>query len=230
MDSMVLYSRRPQLLLRSGRRVHKGQLQPLRPKAEVQLLQVLLPFYHSDALEMILRSHAPDVNELESEQFLENYQEATDLYGLIHARFILSPRGLSLMKEKFASGKFGTCPRVLCERQPVLPIGMSEDLRVSRVKVFCPKCEDVYIPKKKSIDIDGAFFGCSFPHILLQTYPDLQPIPTNVLFVPKIFGYKIFKKKGSKYEERNSMNEITHYDEAQLKKMKSSHSKGKVES
>ena len=44
---------------------------------------------------------------------------------------------------------------------------MSEELRTSRVKVYCPKCEDVYIPKKKCPDVDGAYFGCSFPHILL---------------------------------------------------------------
>ena len=40
------------------------------------------------------------------------------------------------MKEKFLMGKFGVCPRVLCERQNVLPIGLSEILRTSRVKVF----------------------------------------------------------------------------------------------
>jgi casein kinase II subunit beta len=39
-----------------------------------------------------------------------------DLYGLIHARFILSPRGLLLMKEKYMVGAFSYCPRVLCER------------------------------------------------------------------------------------------------------------------
>ena len=44
--------------------------------------------------------------------------------------------GLAMMKEKFLMGKFGTCPRVLCERQNVLPIGLSEILRTSRVKVF----------------------------------------------------------------------------------------------
>jgi casein kinase II subunit beta len=79
---------------------------------------------------------------------LQIYQEATDLYGLIHARFILSPKGiiniasknliftgLALMREKFLQGKFGVCPRVLCERQATLPIGMSEELRTSRVKV-----------------------------------------------------------------------------------------------
>ncbi|MCB0368984.1 MAG: hypothetical protein KDD45_05890 [Bdellovibrionales bacterium] len=26
----------------------------------------------------------------------------------------------------------------------------------------------MYIPKKKCHDIDGAYFGCSFPHILLM--------------------------------------------------------------
>ncbi len=89
-----------------------------------------------------------------------------------------------MMKEKFLMGKFGVCPRVLCERQNVLPIGLSEMLRTSRVKVknlvilcfhsnqkikiYCPRCEDVYAPKKKFQDVDGAYFGCSFPHILLQ--------------------------------------------------------------
>lgn len=72
------------------------------------------------------------------------------------------------MREKYLSGKFGTCPRVLCERQNNLPVGMSEELRTSRVKVFCPRCEEIYIPKKKCPDVDGAYFGCSFPSIFLM--------------------------------------------------------------
>lgn len=91
-----------------------------------------------------------------------------DLYGLIHARFILSPRGLAMMKEKYMMGSFGYCPRVLCERQSVLPIGVSEELSTSRVKVYCPRCQDVYIPRQKQLDIDGAYFGTSFPHIFLK--------------------------------------------------------------
>lgn len=67
--------------------------------------------------------------------FLEIYQSAMDLYGLIHARFIISSRGLHIMRAKFLNGVFGACPRVLCDRQLVLPVGMSEDLSISRVKV-----------------------------------------------------------------------------------------------
>ena len=127
------------------------------------------------------------------------YQEAMDLYGLAHSRFIQSPKGLAVMREKYLNGIFGSCPRVLCAGQYVLPIGMSENLRHSRVKVFCPKCEDVYIPKKKCADVDGAYFGSSFPHILLQTYPDLYPKDRATTFVPRIYGFKIYQKRGSKF-------------------------------
>ena len=42
---------------------------------------------------MILDPECPDDDDLEDEKFMEVYQEASDLYGLIHARYILSPRG-----------------------------------------------------------------------------------------------------------------------------------------
>jgi casein kinase II subunit beta len=122
-----------------------------------------------------------------------------DLYGLIHARFILSPRGLAMMKEKYMLGSFGYCPRVLCERQNVLPIGVSEELSTSRVKVYCPRCQDVYIPRQKQLDIDGAYFGTSFPHVFLKTYSDLMP-QGPPKFIPKIYGFKIFGMRGSRYE------------------------------
>eukprot|EP00971_Amphidinium_carterae_P174051 3449990-Amphidinium_carterae.1 len=47
---------------------------------------------------------------------------------------------VEVMREKYLKGEFGNCPRVLCDRQHVLPIGTSEDLRMGFVKVFCPKC------------------------------------------------------------------------------------------
>ena len=42
---------------------------------------------------MILNPDCPDDDDLEDEKFMELYQEANDLYGLIHARYVLTPRG-----------------------------------------------------------------------------------------------------------------------------------------
>lgn len=70
---------------------------------------------------------------------------------------------------------------------------MSEDLRTSRVKVFCPRCQDIYIPKKKCSEIDGAYFGCSFASLFLTTFQDLQIKSVSSVYVPRIFGFKVYK-------------------------------------
>jgi len=46
-------------------------------------------------MRMILSPTAPNEDDLNEEAFLELNQEASDLYGLLHARFILTPRGLA---------------------------------------------------------------------------------------------------------------------------------------
>ena len=134
-----------------------------------------------------------------------------DLYGLIHQRYILTSRGLIKMRNKYLNGTFGVCQRVLCERQLVLPIAMSEDLSISRVKTYCPICEDVYVPRIRFVDIDGAYFGCSFPHIFYQTFPELIPNARKVRYVPKIYGFVIYGMYGSKYyqeyEEKKAIEE-----------------------
>ena len=57
--------------------------------------------------------------------------------------------------------------------------------------MYCPRCKDIYSPKKKSADADGAYFGTSFPHLLLMTYPDLKPYFKRIEFVPRMFGFRI---------------------------------------
>jgi len=83
-----------------------------------------------------------------------------------------------------------------------LPVGLSDALKTSRFKVFCPRCEEVYLPKFRQVNIDGAYFGSSFPHSFIKHYPDAIILPPKVYyFEPKIYGFKIYKKRGSKYFE-----------------------------
>jgi casein kinase II subunit beta len=77
---------------------------------------------------------------------------------------------------------------------------MSDKLRTSRVKVYCPRCEESYLPKYKNMNLDGSFFGTSLPHIFLKHFPLAIILPPKVYFYePKIFGFRLFGKKGSKY-------------------------------
>ena len=58
----------------------------------------------------------------------------------------------------------------------------------------------MYLPKFRNVNIDGAYFGTSFPHLFLQHYPNAIILPPKTYYYePKIYGFKIFKKRGSKY-------------------------------
>ena len=150
-----------------------------------------------------------------TKELLEELQDIREIYGYIHKRFINTPEGLGLMREKFINGVFGYCPRMLCNKQVVLPVGLSEDMRYSQVKVFCPLCQEVYKPRdifygysdKKIIKFDlpdGVFFGTSFPQTFLMHFPDLDPrINAPLRYIPKLYGFKIFGKYGSKYYSEN---------------------------
>ena len=135
---------------------------------------------------------------------MDGLQAIKEIYGLIHRRFIFTPKGLALMREKYLNGIYGHCPRILCDKQILLPVGLSEDMKYSRVKVFCPVCEEIYKPRQRCNDIDGAYFGTGFPQAFLMTYPDLNPKLNKIkTYIPKLYGFKIFGKYGSKYYCKN---------------------------
>ncbi|KAJ6946938.1 LOW QUALITY PROTEIN: hypothetical protein NC651_001590 [Populus alba x Populus x berolinensis] len=217
------------------------------------------------------------------------------LYGLIHARYILTSKGMAAMLEKYKNYDFGRCPRVYCCGQPCLPVGQSDIPRSSTVKICCPRCDDIYYPRSKyqgsilnctqysftaywgtsmcslliwlflgnisgsfgleielsnfiramvciyrskghqvevpavktwgfplgccsfkpwegwgvleiwgwgrathSLDlllfnIDGAYFGTTFPHLFLMTHGHLKPQKVVQTYVPRVFGFKLHK-------------------------------------
>jgi casein kinase II subunit beta len=106
--------------------------------------------------------------------------QARLLYGLIHARWIVTARGLAKMLEKYKHSDFGRCPRVLCQAQALLPVGLTDAPYEKSVKLFCGRCEDIYSPKSsRHGSIDGAYFGTSFPHLLFLVYSSLIPPKTG---------------------------------------------------
>ncbi|CAN3355058.1 casein kinase II subunit beta' [Diutina catenulata] len=119
-------------------------------------------------------------------------QNARMLYGLIHARYILTSRGLNKMFEKYRQGDFGYCPRVHCQLHPLLPIGLNDQPKVAPVKLYCAKCEDLFNPKSgRHSVVDGAYFGTSFPAMFFQNFPQAIPIHSKQMYVPKVFGFKL---------------------------------------
>ena len=80
----------------------------------------------------------------------------------------------------------------------MLPVGQSDILREASVKVFCPKCEDIYYPRSgKHKSLDGAFWGTTFPHLFCLCNAALFASVTKAahVYMPKIYGMQKKKKK-----------------------------------
>eukprot|EP00536_Pseudo-nitzschia_multiseries_P005502 jgi/Psemu1/295906/fgenesh1_pm.103_\ len=157
----------------------------------------------SDCLDLILDRIGPDDSD---DSHLT--QSACTLYGLIHARYIITAHGLDAMYNKYAAKEFGTCPLVQCAGQPVLPVGLKDEMGADTVKIFCPKCQCVYHPppvRSRSSShhnhagaggaagVDGAAFGTTFPHLFLMTFSNLvpDPLPNDSAYVPRVFGFRV---------------------------------------
>ena len=100
------------------------------------------------------------------------------LYGLVHQRYVLTRAGLHAMvsklplvlhrgrnyelkcsqAEKYEAGVFGSCPRVYCMGCNVVPCGRSDLPGLETVKLFCPNCNDIYVPASSRFQgVDGMF-------------------------------------------------------------------------
>jgi casein kinase II subunit beta len=164
--------------------------------------------YYQYALDLVT-----DVFDLECDDEMREAIEksARHLYGLVHARYIVTTRGLSKMVrafttipllithslttpqlDKYKKAEFGKCPRVMCHSHPLLPMGLSDVPNLKPVKLYCARCEDIYNPKSsRHAAIDGAYFGTSFHNILFQVYPALIPTKSVDRYVPRVYGFKV---------------------------------------
>lgn len=150
---------------------------------------------YREALELILDLE-PDEDSFAGAADQEDVEASAEfLYTLIHQRYICSRTGLITMAEKYEAGHFGVCPRVMCRKTAVLPVGLSDTPEEENVKLYCPSCLDIYQPpNSRFLHIDGAYFGTTFPHLFFMTFPDLLPRlqkedPT--VYTPKIYGFNV---------------------------------------
>ncbi|KAJ7851943.1 casein kinase subunit II beta [Mycena olivaceomarginata] len=110
---------------------------------------------NTEALNLIMDRLELSVDDDEPRESLN--VQARLLYGLIHARWIVTAGGLTKMVEKYKCGVFGRCPRVLCHSQSLLPVGLVDVPFENTVKLYCGRCQDIYSPKSsRHGSIDGA--------------------------------------------------------------------------
>ena len=115
------------------------------------------------------------------------------VYGLIHAKFLMTEAGQTKMIEKFKKQEFPSCPRVLCNHFTCFPYGSSAILGEQPMKLFCPNCTDIYLrTNNESLNIDGAFFGPFWIHTLMRRHPEIVNSQPPETYVPRIYGFRIY--------------------------------------
>lgn len=154
------------------------------------------PLYKA-ALHLILQEHE------ETAQIPAAVQRAAEcLYTLVHARYIISPRGLETVRRVLRDQPiFGRCPRAGCRGMPVLPYSERPEYdSACTTKSYCCHCGETFMNWHSKTN--GAAWGPSFCHLLLMTYGKelmqdlyrLQIPPSCIeenLVAPSIFGFKV---------------------------------------
>jgi len=157
-------------------------------------LNKIIPNYR-DAIRMLLAEAASVEGCTEAGWVGPSYQTLLDLYGLIHARYIITTQGLNKMRRKCQNNVFGSCPAPEFSAFGVIPVGKSDQLRNGSPMGYCPVSGEVYNMPAWGDVLDGAYFGTTFPHLLLMMNPALHgphgwPVPGSQ-YTAKIFGFKV---------------------------------------
>jgi len=157
-----------------------------------------------ECLDVILDRIEPDESDAAS---VDEARATTELYGLIHARYIVTSHGLDAMHAKYLRRDFGTCPRYYCDNYPVLPVGLcvfdlknsdfscrNDSVGVAPANVYCPRCRQVFRSQACGSRVDGAYFGTTFPHLFLMTFGFPRAIPEETTsYVPRVFGFRLHR-------------------------------------
>lgn len=74
-------------------------------------------------------------------------------------------------------------------------LGLSDVVAQHTVKLYCPRCLDVYEPVAgtKAATVDGAYFGTGFPHMVFMTRPEYRPPRAKGQHEARIYGFRVHK-------------------------------------
>jgi casein kinase II subunit beta len=108
----------------------------------------------------IVKGRRLDVSGISKDYVTKLGSATAKLYGLLHARFLLTGEGVDKLSQKVAAGIYGVCPRVACGDANLLPMGLTGEPGIATVKRWCLKCHDIY---ENQSDLDAAYFGPDLP-------------------------------------------------------------------
>jgi len=149
---------------------------------------------YQTALGMVTDRHTGDWVTLSDAAHATITVQARQLYGLLHTRWITQVAGLAQMRRKHRKGVFGVCPRFNCHKQKLLPMGTTTKPGHHSVKLFCPKCRDIYVGPQ-AMRVDGAHFGPAFPHLFLAEFEDSDTSGDFVATAIKVFGFPVHESR-----------------------------------
>ncbi|EDR29156.1 casein kinase II subunit beta-2, putative [Entamoeba dispar SAW760] len=117
-----------------------------------------------------------------------------ELYGKIHAQYLLTYDGCKHAKKAWKEGFWGSCRNQNCKGYHLLPYGKSYIVNQYPMNLYCGCCGKLYSTDSEGV-LDGAYFGPWFiPNFFLE-YPELLPHSSYFLkTIPQcIYGYTIIQ-------------------------------------
>lgn len=175
------------------------ELPPPQPSYPIYRLALQLLLNEDESQEANILQHP-----LIPPQVIQQASEA--LYLMVHARFVLSPRGLDALRRILLNSPvFGKCPRIHCDGTMLLPYGASNDFssNTHTCQRYCPSCGNLW--NCWDSKTDGCAWGPSLCYLLLmahghEMFPRVsqrhasQLLSTDILHHPSnpaIFGFRI---------------------------------------
>merc|ERR1711935_662417 len=119
-----------------------------------------------DTLRLLLTTAEDAEICLEDDWIGPGYQSLLDLYGLIHARYILTTPGMNKMRRKLQNAVYGVSPNH--PQDQVIPIGLSDCLRASPPMGYNIVRGEVVPMPLWGDQLDGAYFGTTSTPLFLM--------------------------------------------------------------